>query len=111
METLRAYFWPGNVRELRNAIERLMIMVPGDVIGAADLPFLEVGGQVRAEPAANILPLFDAREAWERAYILGALSAFDSNISRTADALGLERSHLYKKMRSLGIGPGREKED
>jgi two-component system nitrogen regulation response regulator NtrX len=111
VEILRAYFWPGNVRELRNAIERLMIMVPGDVIGAADLPFLEVGGQVRAEPAANILPLFDAREAWERAYILGALSAFDSNISRTADALGLERSHLYKKMRSLGIGPGREKDD
>ncbi|MCC7007610.1 MAG: sigma-54-dependent Fis family transcriptional regulator [Acidobacteria bacterium] len=111
VDVLRAYAWPGNVRELRNAIERLMIMVPGDVVAAADLPFLEVAGRARSEPAASILPLFDAREAWERAYILGALSVFDGNISRTADVLGLERSHLYKKMRSLGIGPAREKDD
>jgi len=111
VEMLRSYNWPGNVRELRNAIERLMIMVPGDLIAASDLPFLEAERHVPAEPAVRILPLFDAREAWERAYILSALSVFEGNISRTADVLGLERSHLYKKMRGLGIGPTREKEE
>jgi two-component system nitrogen regulation response regulator NtrX len=108
---LRAYTWPGNVRELRNVIERLMIMVPGDLIRVEDLPFTVPV----AEPGAgarptDVRPLFDARDAWERAYILGALAAFDGNISRTADALGLERSNLYKKMRALGVAP-REKDD
>jgi two-component system nitrogen regulation response regulator NtrX len=108
---LLGYGWPGNVRELRNVIERLMIMVPGDVIRAEDLPFtvppVETGGAARA---VEVRPLFEARDAWERAYILGALSAFDGNISRTADALGLERSNLYKKMRALGMAP-RERDD
>ena len=52
--------------------------------------------------------LHDARDVWERRYITAALSACDGNMSRTADVLGLERSHLYKKMRNLGIAPGRE---
>jgi two-component system nitrogen regulation response regulator NtrX len=108
---LRAYSWPGNVRELRNIIERLMIMVPGDLIRAEDLPFTVpvIEPRAGARPA-DVRPLFDARDAWERAYILGALAAFDGNISRTADALGLERSNLYKKMRSLGVAP-REKDE
>jgi two-component system nitrogen regulation response regulator NtrX len=111
LEVLRNYAWPGNVRELRNVIERLMIMVPRDVITQADLPFLDVKpGQARPPDPETIKPLFDARDAWERAYILGALSVFDGNISRTADALGLERSNLYKKMRGLGIAP-REKDE
>jgi len=106
LEVVCAYAWPGNVRELRNVIERLMIMVPGDVINAEDLPFLEArAGQAREQESTAIRPLFDARDAWERRYILGAIAAFDGNISRTADALGLERSNLYKKMRSLGIAP------
>jgi two-component system nitrogen regulation response regulator NtrX len=112
MDILRAYRWPGNVRELRNTIERLMIMVPGEVIEPADLAFLDVA----AAPAKSIMedkvgPLFEARDAWERNYILTALAAFDGNISRTADALGLERSNLYKKMRALGIAPTREREE
>ena len=93
------------MRELRNVIERLMIMVPGDVDRAPrDLAFLELAGRrpVRAG-AGRSAPLFEARDAWERDYILGALAAFDGNISRTADALGLERSNLYRKMRGLGI--------
>jgi two-component system nitrogen regulation response regulator NtrX len=107
-----AYAWPGNVRELRNVIERLMIMVPGDVIGAEDLPFLDVPARrARAVEAAGVTPLFDARDAWERGYILSALSACDGNISRTAEALGLERSNLYKKMRGLGISTGKEREE
>jgi two-component system nitrogen regulation response regulator NtrX len=55
-----------------------------------------------------VQPLFDARDEWERAYILGALSAYGGNISKTAEGLGLERSNLYKKMRGLGIAPPRE---
>jgi two-component system nitrogen regulation response regulator NtrX len=103
-EILRAYRWPGNVRELRNTIERLMIMVPGDTIREADLAFLDVGAAPPPlAPIGPIGPLFEARDAWERGYIVSALAAFDGNISRTADALGLERSNLYKKMRALGI--------
>jgi two-component system nitrogen regulation response regulator NtrX len=100
---LRTYRWPGNVRELRNVIERLMIMVPGDTIAAADLAFLDLGGRVPTAAAAAVAPLFPARDAWEREYIIAALAAFDGNMSRTADALGLERSNLYKKMKALGI--------
>jgi two-component system nitrogen regulation response regulator NtrX len=108
---LMAYGWPGNVRELRNVIERLMIMVPGDVIRAEDLPFTvpPAGPGPNGHPL-ELRPLFDARDAWERSYILGALSALDGNISRTADALGIERSNLYKKMRALGIAP-RDKDE
>jgi two-component system nitrogen regulation response regulator NtrX len=104
IHVLKAYHWPGNVRELRNTIERLMIMVPDDVIEAADLSFLEVTGRRTVTPPAGpVVPLFEARDAWERNYILSALAANDGNISRTAEALQLERSNLYKKMRGLGI--------
>jgi two-component system nitrogen regulation response regulator NtrX len=80
--------------------------VPGDVIDATHLAFLD---GIAAVPA-TVVPLFDARDAWERAYILAALASCDGNISRTADALGLERSNLYKKMRGLGIAPGHRDE-
>ena len=106
-DVLRAYRWPGNVRELRNVIERLMIMVPGELVSAADLAFLDVVASDGAV-AATVDPLFKARDAWEREYIRGALARFDHNISRTADALGLERSNLYKKMRGLGLSPSRD---
>ena len=104
---LRAYRWPGNVRELRNVIERLMIMVPGDVIEPADLgvPRRARGRAGDGHRGRSVGPLFEARDAWERDYILTALAAFDGNISRTADALGLERSNLYKKMRSARHRP------
>ncbi|HET9372175.1 MAG TPA: sigma-54 dependent transcriptional regulator, partial [Vicinamibacterales bacterium] len=105
LTVLRNYRWPGNVRELRNIIERLVIMVPGDVISGIDLGFLDPRGFAPLPvPVTRVRPIFEARDEWERDYILSALSAFDGNISRTADALGLERSNLYKKMRSLGIG-------
>jgi two-component system nitrogen regulation response regulator NtrX len=106
---MQHYPWPGNVRELRNMIERLMIMVPGDTITAQDLAFLgqnEVGRA--AEPVDTSLPLAEAREQFERDYILQALALQGGNISRTADALGVERSNLYKKMKAFGIAPSRE---
>jgi two-component system, NtrC family, nitrogen regulation response regulator NtrX len=107
---LRRYAWPGNVRELRNVLERLMIMVPGEVIEAThlslpgsatqiDVPLYEAGGKV--------LPLHEARERFERDYILRILAAQHGNMSRTAEALGVERSNLYRKMRGFGIAPSR----
>ena len=118
---MRAYHWPGNVRELRNVIERLMIMVPADAIAVDDLWFLDGQFEVPvrapsaapARPAApeTVVPLYEARDTWEREYLLKALAAFDGNMSRTADALGVERSNLYRKMRGLGIQTRREEEE
>ena len=108
---LRAFRWPGNVRELRNVVERVLIMAPGDLITPTELGFLDVTVPpvLRDETGATVVrPLHSARDAWERDYILAALAACDGNISRTADALDVERSNLYKKMRGLGIGPARE---
>jgi two-component system nitrogen regulation response regulator NtrX len=108
---MQAYVWRGNVRELRNVIERLIIMVPGDLIQDVDLSFLDVTpGATDAVATEPVMPLYDARDEWERRYITNALASCDSNISRTADSLGLERSHLYKKMKNLGIPLGRTEE-
>jgi two-component system nitrogen regulation response regulator NtrX len=111
---LRRYGWPGNVRELRNVVERLMIMVPGEVVTAADLAFLGQGGLVtaRAEaPPDRLVPLHVARDDFERGYILHALGVQQGNMSRTADVLGVERSNLYRKMRRFGIAPTRRSDD
>jgi DNA-binding NtrC family response regulator len=103
------YPWPGNVRELRNVIERLMIMVPGETIALGDLAFLDGGALSAADPSAPPpLPLHDARERFERDYILRALASQHGNISRTAEILGVERSNLYRKMRAFGILPRQE---
>jgi two-component system nitrogen regulation response regulator NtrX len=121
---LRTYAWPGNVRELRNVVERLMIMVPGDVVDGADLAFLgggaggsglssgtTLGGPGGRVSSGDVRPLYEARDAWERDYILQALAAYDGNISRAAEMLGVERSNLYRKMRGLGIPTSRKDED
>jgi two-component system, NtrC family, nitrogen regulation response regulator NtrX len=107
---LRSYRWPGNVRELRNIIERLMIMVPGDTITLADLGLLDTSVPGRDENGSASMPLHEARERFEREYILKALAAQQGNISRTADVLGVERSNLYRKMRAFGIAPSRRVE-
>jgi two-component system nitrogen regulation response regulator NtrX len=110
--TLQAYRWPGNVRELRNVLERMMIMVPGETIGAADLPFLDSGALAVVDAGGGVpIPLHEARERFEREYILRALAAQQGNISRTADVLGVERSNLYRKMRAFGIVPARKDEE
>jgi two-component system, NtrC family, nitrogen regulation response regulator NtrX len=107
---LRRYGWPGNVRELRNVIERLMIMVTGDVISAPHVSFLDGvrADEVNAyEVDGQVLSLHEARERFERDYILRTLAGQQGNISRTADVLGVERSNLYRKMRAFGIAPAR----
>ena len=98
---LRAYHWPGNVRELRNLMERLTILVQGEIIEREDIdlgPRSQSSTQIRAD-----LPLREAREEFEREYILARLRSFSGNVSRTAEALGVERSNLYRKLHAYGI--------
>ena len=113
LTALQQYAWPGNVRELRNLVERLMIMVPGERITSRDLAFLDATAAPAAEPMrpAGITPLHDARDQFERDYILRALAQQQGNISRTAEVLGVERSNLYRKMKAFGIAPARKAED
>jgi two-component system nitrogen regulation response regulator NtrX len=111
MARLQHYAWPGNVRELHNVIERLLIMVHDHTVTAEDVSFIDDGGAAAAVPggatAGPVTALAEARDAFERGYILRVLAAHQGNISRTADALGVERSNLYKKMRAFGIAPAR----
>jgi two-component system nitrogen regulation response regulator NtrX len=105
---LQQYAWPGNVRELRNVIERVIIMVTGDTITAQDLGFLGRDGAdgVPVQSSAGpVRPLSEARDDFEKDYILQTLAAQQGNMSRTAEVLGVERSNLYKKLRAFGITP------
>jgi two-component system nitrogen regulation response regulator NtrX len=111
---LQQYSWPGNVRELRNVVERLMIMVAGDTITADDLAFLDRTLAPEAEAAVarpnGRVTLHEARDRFERDLILRTLAAQQGNMSRTAEALGVERSNLYRKMKAFGIAPSRRLE-
>src|SRR6266403_3902704 len=98
-----SYDWPGNVRELRNMVERLVIMTPGDVIGPDDLPAPLRPKDLASGGDAKERTLREAREAFERAYILSELRANEWNMARTAERLGIERSHLYRKLKAYGI--------
>ncbi|MBI4560937.1 MAG: sigma-54-dependent Fis family transcriptional regulator, partial [Candidatus Rokubacteria bacterium] len=101
-----AYDWPGNVRELRNMVERLVIMTPRDAIGPEDLPPpLRPKEVALPEDTVKEKTLKEAREAFERAYILAELRATDWHMTRTAERLGIERSHLYRKLKAYGITP------
>ena len=115
VDLLQRYAWPGNVRELRNLIERLVIMAPGDSISDADLGFLhadhEPPNATAGGDATPLQPLHEARDRFERDYILKALAQQHGNMSRTAEVLGVERSNLYRKMRAFGIAPGKKSED
>src|SRR6059058_5920213 len=102
IEGLMRYSWPGNVRELRNVIERIVIMNPTTVrFDRKHLPPLVYRDGSRR--SGDFLTLHQARSAYERDYILKKLDENHGNISRAAEVLGLERSHLYRKMRALGI--------
>ena len=111
MAVLQSHDWPGNIRQLRNNVERLMILALGDPnaeISASMLP-AEVGALVPAV-ASGIggekllsLPLREAREAFERDYLIAQISRFGGNISRTAEFIGMERSALHRKLKSLGV--------
>ena len=99
------YEWPGNVRELRNMVERLVIMAPREVIGPEDLPPPLRPKDLVTEVTEKERSLKEARDSFERAYILAELRAHDWNMTRTAERLGIERSHLYRKIKAYGITP------
>ncbi|MGB9071035.1 MAG: sigma-54 dependent transcriptional regulator [Terriglobales bacterium] len=104
IDTLLRYTWPGNVRELRNVIERLVIMNPtASRFERKHLPPLVYRDGSRRAAGSEGSTLHQARAAYERDYILKKLDENHGNVSRTAEMLGLERSHLYRKMKSLGI--------
>jgi two-component system nitrogen regulation response regulator NtrX len=104
MTMLMEHPWPGNVRELRNLMERIAILHPAAEVDAKHLP---LDRTKRSDPHGDrfVGSLQEVRTAVEREYILKKLEETNGNVSRTAELLGLERSNLYRKMRSLGIAP------
>ena len=116
MATLQVNPWPGNVRQLRNNIERLLILASGDPsepITAEHLPTDGPAGQTGAIGAERIiaLPLREARELFEREYLSAQIVRFGGNISRTASFIGMERSALHRKLKSLSVGARAGAED
>ncbi len=117
MAVLQAHSWPGNVRQLRNIVERLLILASDDAAQAvsadllpADLGTGSLGGN-RGGDLVISLPLREAREIFERDYLVAQINRFGGNISRTAAFIGMERSALHRKLKSLGVGPtGREQQ-
>src|ERR1700732_3725327 len=105
-EVLLAYPWPGNVRELKNLVERLVIMCPTLRIEPHHLP-PELFRGASKSPQKPYESFQEARSAYEREFVLRKLEENRWNMTKTAAALGLERSHLYRKMRSLGIAPSK----
>lgn len=104
MNILINYEWPGNVRELKNLIERLVIMTPSSIITPDDIPSYIKGAQpVQPKNLFRSTLLKEARRDFEREFISRKLKEFGGNIARTAEAIGIERSHLYRKIRSYGI--------
>ncbi|MEM9843781.1 MAG: sigma-54 dependent transcriptional regulator [Pseudomonadota bacterium] len=108
LQTMR---WPGNVRQLRNVIERLLILGDGngsiearELPGESDAPVDD--GRVVLSGTVATMPLREAREAFEREYLLTQINRFGGNISRTAEFVGMERSALHRKLKSLGVVTG-----
>jgi two-component system nitrogen regulation response regulator NtrX len=102
---LQEYPWPGNVRELKNLVERMAIMTESAVIDAADIPhsYKRKGPVVPDEGMLGADSLKEAKKQFEMAYITRKLSENENNISQTADSIGIERSHLHKKIKSFGL--------
>jgi two-component system, NtrC family, nitrogen regulation response regulator NtrX len=106
IERMQAYNWPGNVRELRNTVERVIIMHTRLVVEADDLPLL--GADAPPASSYNFDSYREAAETYEREYILRKLAETDGNITRTAELMSIDRSHLYRRMKALGINRGQE---
>jgi two-component system nitrogen regulation response regulator NtrX len=114
VEVLRGQAWPGNVRELKNFVHRLAILTPGRVIDLVNLPEnFQTGKPISDmdQPFFQMNSFKEARSLFEKEFIRRKLLEYQGNVSLTAESIGLERSHLYKKMRSHGLEPGREGEE
>jgi len=101
IETMQRYSWPGNVRELRNTVERVMILHQKGGVGVKDLPAF---GDEEPRASSYRFPSFkEASDAYHREFIQRKLDEAGGNVSRAAELMGIDRSHLYRRMRSLGI--------
>jgi two-component system nitrogen regulation response regulator NtrX len=110
MEAFKRYEWPGNVRELKNIVERLVIMTPGGTVTVDHLPDYFRGdgagkdaGGGKLDSVLELSSLREAREEFEREFIIQKLEENDWNVSKTAEAIELERSNLHRKIKSYGI--------
>jgi two-component system, NtrC family, nitrogen regulation response regulator NtrX len=111
MAVLQSHDWPGNIRQLRNNIERVMILAQGepDADITADMLPSDVGAMLPSTPHGGggeklmSMPLREAREIFEREYLIAQINRFSGNISRTAEFIGMERSALHRKLKSLGV--------
>ncbi len=106
LDLLMKHDWPGNVRELKNIIERLIILTPSDAISAQDIPPLNIKEETATafgNQAVTGDSFRSAKMDFERQFILKKLEENDGNISKTAEAIGLERSNLHKKLKSLNV--------
>jgi two-component system, NtrC family, nitrogen regulation response regulator NtrX len=112
MAVLQSHDWPGNIRQLRNNVERLMILNPGEPDSEVTIELLpqELGAMAPPTPGGTggekllSLPLREAREVFEREYLVAQINRFGGNISRTAEFIGMERSALHRKLKTLGVG-------
>jgi DNA-binding NtrC family response regulator len=117
VERLRQHDWPGNVRELRNVVQRLLILGSGDDISRTEVELALAGRSPRVAEEASPggipmdLPLREAREQFEREYLLQQLERAEGNMTRLAEQVGLERTHLYRKLKALGIEPRKGRGD
>ncbi|MGC3965838.1 MAG: sigma-54-dependent Fis family transcriptional regulator [Pirellulales bacterium] len=100
---LEMHSWPGNIRELRNAMERLAYLCPGERIEPEDLTFILAAGSEAPAAVPDNLPLAEATDEFQKAYITRAIARSGGNMSEAAERLGLHRSNLYRKMRQLGM--------
>lgn len=101
---LQEHIWLGNVRELKNTVERVVIMKEKSEITASDLPLLGSNGSLEHPTAGFRFPSFkDATDAYQRDFILHKLAEFDGNVSKAAEDMGVDRSHLYRRMKNLGL--------
>jgi two-component system nitrogen regulation response regulator NtrX len=100
---LCTYRWPGNVRELRNTVERVVIMHRPQRVEAEDLPNLDAVLETPSSGLLSFASLREGREAYEREYILRKLEEYDGNVTRAAEEIGIDRSHLHRRMKALGI--------
>lgn len=106
IEVLKRYHWPGNVRELKNFVERMIIMSQDKVIRAEDIPppfNREIKVKDKFESYLAIKSFKEAKAVFEKAYIEKKLREFKGNISQTAEAIGVERSNLHKKIKAYGL--------
>jgi DNA-binding NtrC family response regulator len=108
---LRNHSWPGNIRELRNLVQRMLVLGAEGEVSAAEVEEAlrqsptELPGTASERPSLFDLPLREAREQFEREYLMFKLREAGGSVGKLADAVGMERTHLYRKLRSLGVDP------